>query len=65
MSECPRHIHPVYRPSDAGPIVVYAGDLLLSEDGVERDGQVAVADPAELELLAEGVGAKPPHWRSC
>src|SRR6266567_4970358 len=33
----------------------------LGERLIEQDAEVAVGDPAGLELLAVGVGAKPPH----
>jgi hypothetical protein len=32
----PTRIHPVYRSSDEGTILVYGGELLLSRGGVER-----------------------------
>src|SRR6266699_304213 len=33
----------------------------LGERLIQQDAEVAVSDPAGLELLAVGVGAKPPH----
>ncbi len=61
MSECPRHIHPVYRPSGAGPIIVYAGDLLLSEDGVERvtTGDLELRLSPKPEFFAHVAGSEP------
>jgi hypothetical protein len=32
----PTNAHPVYRPSDDGTILIYRGDLLLSQGSVER-----------------------------
>jgi hypothetical protein len=36
----------------------------LGERLIEQDAEVAVGDPAGLELLAVGVGTKPPHLYS-
>jgi hypothetical protein len=38
-----------------------AGDL--GERLIQQDAQAAVSNPAGLELLAVGIGAKPPHLR--
>jgi hypothetical protein len=57
-----RHIHPIYQLADDGTIVIYAGDLVLSRDGVEQrviTGNLELRLSPRPEFFAHVAGSEP------